>query len=274
MWAAVWTAMATTRVGVIGAGMVDVCVASWLRRDGHDVFVVEADEPGNGASCGNAGAFNGSSRYLDLDARNAPARATLAPRLGSLSVRWFYLPALAPWLVRFVHAGTLEKVHAQARALPPLVGATLETLVPLVREAGAPPTSFTSTGIFMSIVLRKASKRIALPGSFGEKMGLSWMRSTVMNCASSNQFCPPSTSAECWSAKMATPSFDDQGPRIYAAHPDGDAKGKFVAMPMETGLRFAGTVELAGVRASPDWRRARILLEQGRRMLLSTPLSA
>jgi D-amino-acid dehydrogenase len=35
---------------------------------------------------------------------------------------------------------------------------------------------------------------------------------------------------------------------------------------METGLRFAGTVELAGLEAPPDWRRARILLEQGRRM--------
>jgi D-amino-acid dehydrogenase len=36
---------------------------------------------------------------------------------------------------------------------------------------------------------------------------------------------------------------------------------------MDTGLRFAGTVELAGLDAAPDWRRARILLEQGRRML-------
>ena len=52
-------------------------------------------------------------------------------------------------------------------------------------------------------------------------------------------------------------------PRI----PTADADGKFVATPMETGLRFAGTVELAGLEAPPDWRRARILLEQGRRML-------
>src|SRR5205814_4680962 len=43
--------------------------------------------------------------------------------------------------------------------------------------------------------------------------------------------------------------------------------GKFVATPMDTGLRFAGTVELAGLAAPPDWRRARILLEQGRKML-------
>src|SRR6516225_3966947 len=54
------TAM-TKRIGVIGAGIVGVCAASWLQRDGHDVFVVEAEEPGRGASFGNAGAFNGSS---------------------------------------------------------------------------------------------------------------------------------------------------------------------------------------------------------------------
>jgi len=52
-------------------------------------------------------------------------------------------------------------------------------------------------------------------------------------------------------------------PRI----PTADADGKFVATPMDTGLRFAGTVELAGLAAPPDWRRARILLDQGRKML-------
>jgi D-amino-acid dehydrogenase len=35
---------------------------------------------------------------------------------------------------------------------------------------------------------------------------------------------------------------------------------------METGLRFAGTVELAGLERPPDMRRADILLRQGRRM--------
>jgi D-amino-acid dehydrogenase len=49
------------RVGVIGAGIVGVCAASWLQRDGHEVFIVEASEPGHGASFGNAGALNASS---------------------------------------------------------------------------------------------------------------------------------------------------------------------------------------------------------------------
>jgi len=56
-------------------------------------------------------------------------------------------------------------------------------------------------------------------------------------------------------------------PEIMPRIPTADADGKFVATPMDTGLRFAGTVELAGLEAPPDWRRARILLEQGRKML-------
>jgi glycine/D-amino acid oxidase-like deaminating enzyme len=41
---------------------------------------------------------------------------------------------------------------------------------------------------------------------------------------------------------------------------------KFIATPMETGLRFAGTVEFAGLDAPPNYRRADTLLEHGRAM--------
>src|SRR5271165_6362826 len=126
------------RIGVIGAGMVGVCAASWLQRDGYSVFLVEAGEPGRGASFGNAGCFNGSS----VTPVSMPGVASNVPRwlfgpLGPLSLRWSYLPAIAPWLVRFARAGTAEKVRAQAHALRPLVGPTLEALQPLVSSAGA-----------------------------------------------------------------------------------------------------------------------------------------
>ncbi|MGH7053077.1 MAG: FAD-dependent oxidoreductase, partial [Stellaceae bacterium] len=54
-------AVAARRVAVIGAGMVGVCAASYLQRDGHSVVLIEAGEPGRGASYGNAGCLNGSS---------------------------------------------------------------------------------------------------------------------------------------------------------------------------------------------------------------------
>jgi D-amino-acid dehydrogenase len=55
-------------------------------------------------------------------------------------------------------------------------------------------------------------------------------------------------------------------PEVAPRIPTMDAEGKFVATPMENGIRFAGTVELAGLEAAPDWRRAKMLLEQGRRL--------
>src|SRR5438094_7455640 len=58
---AVMAANAARRIGVIGAGMIGVCVTSWLQRDGHSVFLIEPGNPGEGASFGNAGCFNGSS---------------------------------------------------------------------------------------------------------------------------------------------------------------------------------------------------------------------
>lgn len=42
---------------------------------------------------------------------------------------------------------------------------------------------------------------------------------------------------------------------------------KFIATPMEHGVRFAGTVEVAGLDAAPDYKRSDILLEHGRQML-------
>ena len=126
------------RVGVIGAGMVGVCAATWLQRDGHTVFLIEPGNPGEGASFGNAGCFNGSSvtpMAMPGVIRNVP-RWLMDP-LGPLALRWSYLPAILPYLIRFVRSATPEKVRAQAKALRPLVGPTLPLVRDIARDAGA-----------------------------------------------------------------------------------------------------------------------------------------
>src|SRR5580704_7380332 len=125
-------------VGVIGAGMVGITAASFLRRDGHTVFVLEPGNPGEGASFGNAGCLNGSSvvpMSMPGTVRNVP-RWLMDP-MGPLAIRWSYLPTLAPWLIRFIRAGTPDKVRAQARALRGLLEPSIATLTPLIRDAGA-----------------------------------------------------------------------------------------------------------------------------------------
>src|SRR5579862_3989691 len=125
----------TKRVGVIGAGMVGVCAASWLQRDGNSVFLIEPGNPGEGASFGNAGCFNGSSvtpAAMPGVVRNVP-RWLLDP-VGPLSLRWSYLPAILPFLVRMVRSANPDKVRAQARALRPLLGPTVKLIRELARD--------------------------------------------------------------------------------------------------------------------------------------------
>ena len=59
-------------------------------------------------------------------------------------------------------------------------------------------------------------------------------------------------------------SVEDPGVRLSGTVME--TEGKFVATPMETGLRLAGTVELASVDAPPDYRRADAILARGRVM--------
>ena len=46
---------------VIGAGIVGVCAASCLQRDGHRVMLIDPGEPGMGASFGNGACLFPSS---------------------------------------------------------------------------------------------------------------------------------------------------------------------------------------------------------------------
>ena len=88
---------------VAGAGIVGVSTALQLRRAGLAVTLVDRDEPGRGCSFGDAGIIAG-----DVVAPIAsPGIVTKVPGYladpeGPLAIRWSYLPALAPWLVRFV----------------------------------------------------------------------------------------------------------------------------------------------------------------------------
>ncbi len=78
-------------VGVIGAGMVGVAAASFLQRAGHDVFLVEPGNPGEGTSFGNAGCLNSSSvvpMSMPGMIRNVPG--WLSDPMGPLVVRWSY----------------------------------------------------------------------------------------------------------------------------------------------------------------------------------------
>src|SRR4029077_11271858 len=106
----------------VGAGIVGVTTARFLLRKGHEVVLLDPKGPGEGTSFGNAGCFNGSSVVpMAMPGTIRHVRKWLPAPLGPLSLPPFYLPRAAPWLVRFIRAGTPKKVAAQAQALRTLL---------------------------------------------------------------------------------------------------------------------------------------------------------
>ncbi len=125
------------KITIIGAGIVGVATAAYLKRDGHDVTVVDMRRPGEYCSFGNAGILSpGSCVPLALPGIQWKVPGYLADPLGPLAVRWGYLPKAAPWLVRFMAASRLKRVHQIADALRALLRQTFDAYAPLVQHAG------------------------------------------------------------------------------------------------------------------------------------------
>jgi glycine/D-amino acid oxidase-like deaminating enzyme len=53
-----------------------------------------------------------------------------------------------------------------------------------------------------------------------------------------------------------------RNPAIVPRIPTTDSDNKFVVTPMQSGVRVAGTVELAGLQAAPNWKRSEILVRR------------
>jgi D-amino-acid dehydrogenase len=331
-------------VAVIGAGMVGISAASWLQRDGHEVIVLDPGNPGEGTSFGNAGCLNGTSVVpISMPGMVWNVPGWLMDPMGPLAIRWSYLPMLAPWLIRFLRAGTPERVEAQARALRALLGPTLATLQPLVKDAGAEDlihrqghlvvyrseasqakdalawklrrdngvvlTELDADQLrqyepalsrdFTRGVLMEENGHIGNPHRLVQSLAAAVMRNggkiqhakalgfafegkrlKAVRTDHGEIACEAAVvAAGAWSKPLAAAAGDKvpldtergyhvmiRDPEVVPRLPISDADGKYVATPMETGLRFAGTVEFAGLQAPPNWRRARMLLEQGRKL--------
>jgi D-amino-acid dehydrogenase len=124
-------------VVVIGAGIVGLSAAYFLLADGHGVTVLDRDPAGDKASFGNAGGI-GISEIVPASAPGLLWRVPgwLFDPLGPLSLRIGHLPALTPWLWRFLRSGTPAEMLRITAALAALTRPTYDDLKPMLAALG------------------------------------------------------------------------------------------------------------------------------------------
>jgi D-amino-acid dehydrogenase len=104
-------------VVVVGAGVIGVAASLVLRREGHDVVLVDRGEPGRATSYGNMAGI-GSTEFLPLSYPGVWRRLPrwLLDPTGPVALRPSYLPKALPWIARFLWAGRPSRWREIAEA--------------------------------------------------------------------------------------------------------------------------------------------------------------
>ncbi len=331
-------------VTIVGAGIVGIVTASYLQRDGHAVTVVDRAGPGEGCSMGHAGAISpGSCVPLAMPGMLPRIPGWLLDPLGPLVIRWRHVPRVLPWLIRFLRAGSPDRVEEISRALRELLAPSFEAYAPLLESARAEHL-IRRTGYLCVYESERAFAKDAAAWDLRRRRGVSFremdaraiqaMEPALTPIHERAVFLPDPgfcvdplglvqalarrfrhaggrilerdvvgldlgaggpkrlrtnagdlevevlvVAAGAWSGRLArwlgspVPLESHRGYNVTIANPGTMPRvpvlsmdHKFMATPMTAGLRFAGTVELAGLTAPPDYRRADALLRLGRRM--------
>ena len=109
-------------IAVVGAGIIGLATAFRLASAGREVIVIDPNEPGSGASFGNAGTLApyGCAPVGNPDVlRNLPSLFLSSE--SPLAIRLSALPALVPWLSRFAQQSLPAAAHRNGRALAGLL---------------------------------------------------------------------------------------------------------------------------------------------------------
>ena len=127
------------KVTVIGAGILGMSTASYLRRDGHDVTVLTMHPPGEYCSFGNAGMLNNAGCVPQaMPGVIWKVPGYLTDPLGPLVVRGKYLLRAMPWLLRFLANANRRQAEHASKAIYSMVRDTVPTYEELARWAGVP----------------------------------------------------------------------------------------------------------------------------------------
>ncbi len=148
----------TLRIAVVGAGIVGVSSAEWLRRDGHEVTLIDRIDPGdpNQTSYGNAGILARTA----IVPVSTPGFMRHVPKMlldkdGPLFLRWSYLPKLLPWLIPFIRNGREDRVREIAGSLDYILGDSVDQHFALAR--GTQAEKYITTGDYAYLYKNRES---------------------------------------------------------------------------------------------------------------------
>lgn len=123
---------------VAGAGAIGLCTALCLLEAGREVLIVDRDEPGAGASRGNAGVL----ATYECVPLGTPSVLRSLPQLlfdvnSPLSISVSALPQLSPWLLRFARSSFEGRARGHAATLAALLKNSLSSYEPLIEQSDA-----------------------------------------------------------------------------------------------------------------------------------------
>jgi D-amino-acid dehydrogenase len=332
-------------IAVIGTGIVGTCTAAWLQRDGHRITFVDPLDAGEACSFGNAGSMSPSACLpVGMPGVWKKAPAWVLDPLGPLTVRGSYLPAVLPWLLRFVRHSKPAEVVRIATALRGLLAPIFESYQPLLEHAGAQALVRRTGCLYvyssrevaaqwqwgmdlrrsLGVALRDVDRdeleslEPDLKGAFrfgilapenGSTVdpsalvkalharcladGATHLKKRVIGFAQRDRQVQALqleggeplavdgvvVAAGAWSARLAAqlgarvPLETQRGYHVTVKssnlalrHTVMAVEHNLMVNPMAMGLRLAGSVELAGLRAPPNYARADVLLRKGREL--------
>lgn len=330
-------------ITVIGAGLVGASTALSLRRAGYAVTLIERGEPGMGSSYGNAGllSVSGSIPIATPGILWKVPKLLLDP-LAPLTIRWSYLPKIAPWLLQFIQASSPGRVQEISKVLAGMLALGQDSyrallgdddFAALTQAAGmlmVYETDQSFEGAKWKLELRRSHgvqidyvpaeqirqlepalspiyrHAVHVPGTRHVKNPLDLTQaitrkfteaggeivSDEVQSVDTSQGAPIVVgktgkrktdrlviAAGAWSRELArqagarVPLDTERGyhamfknPKVAPRKSIMSGDYDFAATPMAQGLRIAGTVELGGLEAAPNYARAEILKQHGKRM--------
>lgn len=115
------------RIIILGAGVAGLATALPLARAGRAVTVIDPLPPAGGSSFGNAGLLSPDTCVpVALPGMLRKVPGWLTDPLGPLAIRPSYLPRAAPWLLRWIRAGRMDRVLAISDAMRALHVSTFD----------------------------------------------------------------------------------------------------------------------------------------------------